>query len=102
MAFREYIKTYPDYHKHPTNKIFHLIGIPMIIIGIIFFLAMSWLMATLLVLIGSALLVTGHRIEGNKPAASSNPLYILAAPIWYYQEVRDYVVRIFVKNVSRK
>lgn len=93
MGFKEYVDSYPSYHRHPANKTLHLVGIPLIIVGAVFILTSRWALGGALVLTGSVFLGVGHRIEGNKPALQKNPIYILAAPIWYVQTLWRLVTR---------
>lgn len=87
MSFKDYLNRYPSYHQHPTNKKLHLIGVPLIILGILLLLTRFWVTSAACLVVGMVLLGIGHRLEGNKPAAASNPLYILAAPIWVGKEL---------------
>lgn len=88
MAFQKYIDNYPAFHSNRTNQILHLVGIPTIIIGIVLPLATAHLIGGIaLILLGSLALYIGHRIEGNRPALLQNPLYILAAPVWYFNKI---------------
>ncbi len=65
----DFSRRYSASHRHPVNRLSHAIAIPMLAVGAsqaAFQWAFGW--GTLgLVLGGVALLLAGHRAEGNKP-----------------------------------
>ena len=76
-----FIENYKSKHQHPLNKLFHSIGIPLIIISLPLFF-FSWRWALVLFIVGWAFQFVGHIIEGNRPAFFRNPLYLIVGPWW--------------------
>jgi hypothetical protein len=81
-----YIERYDHEHESAWNKLFHGVGIPMIFGGLILFVFMKWIWGAEFFLVGWALLLVGHRIEGNHPAFFEGPIYLLVGPIWAAKE----------------
>ncbi|HEY8187587.1 MAG TPA: DUF962 domain-containing protein [Pyrinomonadaceae bacterium] len=76
-----FIENYKAKHQHPLNRLTHSIGIPLIVISLpIFFFNWRWALA--LFVVGWALQLIGHLIEGNRPAFFRNPIYLLVGPWW--------------------
>ncbi len=86
----EYMKRYDDEHHHPVNKLLHALGIPMILLGMLLLATLvHWRAGLLLFAGGWALLLLGHRIEGNHPAFFQGPAYFLIGPIWVAREIKE-------------
>lgn len=88
------LENYKKSHTHPVNKILHAIGIPVIVISLIFLMITgmgynwkhaSW--AVGLFVFGWILQIVGHFFEGKPPAFFSNPIYLLIAPIWWIKKI---------------
>lgn len=79
------IENYRAKHQHPLNRLCHAIGIPMILISLLwFFLDGRW--ALTLFIIGWIFQFVGHLIEGNQPAFFRNPIYLLVGPWWLFRQ----------------
>lgn len=76
-----FIENYKAEHRHPLNKLFHKIGIPMIVVSLPLFF-FSWRWALGLFIVGWIFQLAGHAIEGNQPAFFRNPVYLLVGPLW--------------------
>ena len=87
--FKDYIDNYPNFHKHPVNKALHFVGIPSIIMGMICLATSGFIISLAMIGFGSLCLLVGHRIEGNRPALLQSPLYVLAAPFWYFRMLKN-------------
>ena len=77
-GFDRYMAQYDHEHHNPWNKVFHAIGIPAILAGIVLLILLHWKIGLALFLGGWILLFAGHRIEGNKPAFFQGVIYFLA------------------------
>ncbi len=83
MSFEEYYQTYLSKHRHPMNKVMHVIGniltIAYILGVIIAPVSLWWLLLAPFVVYPTAVL--GHILfEGNKPAfLSMNPIHAKVA-----------------------
>jgi len=88
-SFEKYMAQYDHEHTNPWNKVFHAIGIPIILAGIILSIFTWWRIGLALFVAGWILLFAGHRIEGNKPAFFQGVIYFLVGPIWIAKEIKD-------------
>ena len=91
-TFSQYMSQYDHEHTNAWNKIFHAIGIPIILIGIVLAAFTHWKIGLGLFIGGWILLFAGHRIEGNKPAFFQGLIYFLVGPIWIAKELNDAVL----------
>ena len=85
----KYMAQYDHEHTNVLNKVFHGIGIPIILAGIVLLILTFWRIGLPLFVGGWVLLFVGHRIEGNKPAFFQGMIYFLVGPIWVAKEIRD-------------
>ena len=78
---REYAQ-YLREHRHPLNRLSHLVGIPTLIVTGVLGLALR---SVWLFVIGQAVgwffQLLGHRIEGNRPAFLKRPVSVLVGPL---------------------
>jgi hypothetical protein len=81
-----YMSQYDHEHSSGWNRALHGVGIPMIVAGIVFLILMKWVWGAAFFVGGWALLLLGHRIEGNHPAFFQGPVYFLVGPIWVAKE----------------
>ena len=88
-GFDRYMAQYDHEHHNPWNKVFHAIGIPAILAGIVLLILLHWKIGLALFLGGWILLFAGHRIEGNKPAFFQGVIYFLVGPIWIAKELKE-------------
>lgn len=82
-----YIVQYDHEHQSGWNKLLHGVGIPFIFAGIILLILTKWIWGAIFFVAGWALLLLGHRIEGNHPAFFQGAIYLLVGPIWVAKEV---------------
>ena len=78
------VENYQSKHRHPLNKLCHVISIPVITVSwpLFFF---KWRWALVLFIGGWILQFVGHAIEGNRPAFFQNPVYFVIGPWWLLQ-----------------
>jgi uncharacterized membrane protein YGL010W len=86
-TFSQYMSQYDHEHTNAWNKVFHAVGIPIIIAGIVIAAFTHWKIGLALFIGGWILLFAGHRIEGNKPAFFQGLIYFLVGPIWIAKEL---------------
>ena len=89
---------YDEEHRHPINRAFHAIGIPIIVLSLVFIVLpwrpFGWTRVHMLVPFagGWVLLWSGHIFfEGNIPATFKAPSVILTAPVWWIRQVIRWV-----------
>jgi uncharacterized membrane protein YGL010W len=78
---QSFIEKYKAEHRHPMNRLTHSIGIPMIVVSLVWFF-FDWKIGLTLFVVGWILQFIGHAFEGNRPAFFSNPVYLLVGPLW--------------------
>ena len=83
-----FITHYKSKHRHPLNRVAHLVGIP-VIIGSVPLFFFSWRWALGLFVSGWVLQFAGHVIEGNQPAFFTNPVFLLVGPWWWVQRALE-------------
>lgn len=88
-SFEKYMSQYDHEHTNMWNKVFHAIGIPIILVGIVLLVLTYWRVGLACFVSGWILLFAGHRIEGNKPAFFQGLIYFLVGPIWVAKEIKD-------------
>ena len=92
----EWIGRYEQSHQHPVNRIFHLFGIPMIIVSLPLFLLASWVrgfwkIALFFFTIGWILQFAGHAIEGKPPEFLKDWRFLFVGTRWWLSKIQRYV-----------
>lgn len=88
-------KFYESTHQNPTNRLLHIIGIPMIVGGTAGMLLGKpfrplWLTGAASFTAGWALNLVGHAVfEKNRPALTEDPLSFIAGPFWDIKQLRN-------------
>ncbi|MCB9567929.1 MAG: DUF962 domain-containing protein [Myxococcales bacterium] len=73
---------YLNEHRHPLNRLTHLFGIPILVVsGIVGIAALSWRIVVAGQVIGWAIQILGHRIEGNRPALLRRKMSFVMGPV---------------------
>lgn len=89
----EATKFYEATHAEKTNRVLHMVGIPMIVGGAVGLLAARpmrpvWMVAAGSFAAGWALNIVGHAVyEKNAPAFADDPLSFIAGPAWDLQQM---------------
>lgn len=69
-------------HRHPLNRMTHMVGVPLLLVTLALGLLWSdWLLVVGGQVVGWAIQVAGHRIEGNRPALLKRPISFLMGPL---------------------
>jgi hypothetical protein len=61
-----FTKDYIERHKHPTNALLHIIGVPAVFVGLYELLIGHFKNGIMLIFIGYFLQYLGHRAQGNE------------------------------------
>jgi len=81
-----FLENYNQNHQHPTNRLLHSFGIPLIVISL--FVAFWSLKIGLgLFVFGWILQFIGHIFEKKPPSFFSNPAYLITGVIWWFKKV---------------
>lgn len=78
-------------HTKLGTKLTHIVGIPGIVVSFPLMM-LDWRWGLSLFVGGWILQGIGHRIEGNKPAFFSDPLYLLVGVAWVLKEIAGFVI----------
>lgn len=87
------ITFYGETHEDKTNRLLHIVGIPMIAGGAVGMLTMPsysppWALSAASFAAGWALNFVGHGVyEKKEPAFFTDPLSFIAGPVWDVQQV---------------
>lgn len=84
---REYAHDLSE-HRHPANEATHFVGIPLLIGTAVAALVLrDWRLFVGGQLVGWALQLLGHRIEGNRPVLLQRPSAFLMGPLMLLVEL---------------
>ena len=92
-SWDEWIGQYAGSHQHPVNRFCHTLGIPLIVISIVWFaIAWSaslplWMPVTLFVT-GWALQFVGHAFEGKAPEFFHDWRFLFVGLRWWVAKMR--------------
>lgn len=89
-----FIDNYRAKHQHPWNRATHYVGIPMILVSLVY-VFFSWKIGLALFILGWAFQFLGHLIEGNQPAFFKNPIYLLIGPLFVLKKAATALRSIF-------
>ena len=89
----QWIAEYSRSHQHPLNQLCHTIGIPMIALAIVLFVAAIgasglWPWALGLFVAGWVLQFVGHGIEGKPPEFFRDWRFLFVGLRWWIAKVR--------------
>jgi len=79
-------------HRHPANKATHFVGIPLLIataVGAL--LLLDWRLFVAGQVVGWAIQLVGHRIEGNRPVLLKRPSAFLMGPLMVLVELGEWL-----------
>ena len=83
---------YLNEHRHPANRFTHLFGIPILVVTAGVGLATAnWPLVIGGQVVGWAIQIAGHRIEGNRPALLKRPISFLMGPLMVSTELLEMV-----------
>ena len=89
----EWIAQYASSHQHPVNRFCHTLGIPLIVISIVW-LIVAWLASALLwpavalFVIGWVLQFVGHAFEGKRPEFLNDWRFLFVGLRWWVAKIR--------------
>ncbi len=83
---------YLNEHRNPTNRATHMVGIPILVVTLVIgLIRLDWKMFLGGQLLGWAIQLAGHRIEGNRPALLQNPTAFAMGPLMVLVELFELV-----------
>jgi uncharacterized membrane protein YGL010W len=89
----EWIAQYSESHQHPTNRLLHTLGIPMIAISIILAIVGA-LVSPLLLIVAATLFVVGwifqfigHAFEGKPPEFFKDWRFLFVGLRWWFAKI---------------
>jgi len=89
----EWIGQYAQSHQHPVNRACHTVGIPLIAVSVLLFLAAPfvanlWLPALALFVIGWIFQFIGHAFEGKPPEFFRDWHFLFVGLRWWFAKLR--------------
>ncbi len=89
----EWIGQYAQSHQNPVNRACHTVGIPLIAISVLLFLAAPfvanlWLPALALFVIGWIFQFVGHAFEGKPPEFLRDWRFLFVGLRWWFAKMR--------------
>ena len=90
---REWIDRYEESHKHPINRTFHTLGIPMIAISLPLFLVAPlfrgfWKIPLSLFTVGWIFQFAGHVVEGKPPEFFKDWRFLFVGVRWCWSKIQ--------------
>ncbi len=92
-SWEEWIGQYAQSHQNAVNRICHTIGIPLIAVSILLFIAALlvsnlWQVALLLFVVGWIFQFVGHWFEGKPPEFFRDWRFLLVGLRWWAAKIR--------------
>jgi uncharacterized membrane protein YGL010W len=92
-SWDEWIARYATSHQHPLNRVCHTVGIPMIVIAIVLFVAApllpgTWRIPVTLFVVGWVFQFVGHAVEGKPPEFFHDWRFLFVGLRWWMAKVR--------------
>jgi uncharacterized membrane protein YGL010W len=89
----DWIARYATSHQHPVNRFCHTIGIPLIVVSLLLFIAALflhglWPVALGLFVIGWAFQFIGHAVEGKPPEFFHDWRFLFVGLRWWLAKLR--------------
>jgi uncharacterized membrane protein YGL010W len=90
---QEWIDRYGQSHKHPVNRTFHTLGIPMIAISLPLFLVAPlfrgfWKIPLSLFTVGWIFQFAGHAVEGKPPEFFKDWRFLFVGVRWWLSKIQ--------------
>jgi uncharacterized membrane protein YGL010W len=89
----EWIAQYSESHQHPTNRLLHTLGIPMIAVSIVMAVVGFTVLPSLVVpaaalfVIGWIFQFIGHAVEGKPPEFFKDWRFLFVGLRWWFAKV---------------
>jgi len=95
-SWDDWIAQYSTSHQNPVNRFCHTIGIPLILLSLVFFVVTIflrgyWPIAVGLFVVGWIFQFVGHAFEGKPPEFFSDWRFLLVGARWWAAKVRGRV-----------
>ena len=89
----QWVAQYASSHQHPVNRACHSLGIPLIVISIVLFVASIffhplWRYAVGLFLLGWILQFVGHAFEHKEPEFFHDWRFLLVGVRWWWAKLQ--------------
>ena len=91
--WNEWIAEYSKSHQHPTNRVLHTFGIPMIVLSLLVLVAALffeglWMYGLTLFILGWILQFVGHAFEGKNPEFFKDWRFLLVGLRWWIAKMK--------------
>jgi uncharacterized membrane protein YGL010W len=83
---------YLNEHRDPKNRATHMVGIPILLVTfVVGLVTLDWKVLVGGQLLGWAIQLAGHKIEGNRPALLKDPIAFLMGPLMVLVEMAELI-----------
>lgn len=88
-----WINEYAGSHQHPANRFCQTLGIPMIVVSLLLFIAAPfvsglWLIAAVLFILGWVFQFVGHAFEKKPPEFLKDWRFLFVRPRWWLARMK--------------
>lgn len=92
-SWEEWIQEYSLGHQNRVNRICHTLGIPMIVVSLLLFIAAPfvsglWLIAAALFILGWVFQFVGHAFEKKPPEFLKDWRFLFVGLRWWFAKIR--------------
>lgn len=89
----EWIQEYSLSHQHKFNRLCHTVGIPMIVVSLLLFIAVPffeglWMIAAGLFVLGWVFQFIGHAFEKKPPEFFKDWRFLFVGLRWWFAKIR--------------
>jgi uncharacterized membrane protein YGL010W len=89
----DWLARYAESHQHPTNRLCHTIGIPLVVASVAFVPALVvvpqlWPLAAGLFIVGWSFQFVGHAYEGKPPEFTKDWRFLFVGVRWWLAKAR--------------
>jgi uncharacterized membrane protein YGL010W len=89
----EWIQEYSLSHQHKFNRLCHTVGIPMIVVSLLLFIAVPffeglWMIAAVLFVLGWVFQFIGHAFEKKPPEFFKDWRFLFVGLRWWFAKIR--------------
>ena len=93
--WEQWIGEYAQSHQHPVNRLCHTLGIPMIAVSVLLFVASLlvaglWMVALALFVVGWVFQFIGHAFEGKPPEFFRDWRFLFVGLRWWVAKLRGH------------
>jgi uncharacterized membrane protein YGL010W len=91
-TWNEWVGQYEKSHQHPVNRLLHLVGIPLIILSLLFLIVIPfkpgfWPVPLIMFITGWIFQLAGHWVEGKPPEFFHDWRFLFVGLRWWIKKI---------------